>query len=274
MEEQGLEITEEQEAEQLESGYMAARGDAFVETPEEKKSLGESVETQQEEAADQSPALFAGLTEQELVAQLAKANRVDELQVNFAEETRRLHSKFGELNRTLQGLSKGRTVTKESFKRISDEVSPEFAEALAEDLSSIPGGGAFDSTELEARINEAIAEKERVLTRGFEEKILTLKHPDWKQKKETPEYNLWFGTLPAEEQQQIKTSVDGLFAASALDKFDAWREERKPPENIKSKERLTRAITPRGAPSTGKPSTLTDEQGLWNGYNKANRSYL
>jgi len=258
------EATIEEQEEQFEAGRAAARGEAQKEEADLIKEDKEDKAAGEEEAPPAK--LIAGLTEEELAAVLSKANRFDDLQERFDGETRKLHGKFGELHRELKKLSEGRPgrITKESLKRISAEAGDEFAAALADDLGNLPGGESFDSTELESRISQAMEERESKLSRSFETKLLSLRHPDWQEKRQSPEYDLWFGTLPTDRQKEIKTSVDGLFVAKALDDFDTWRKKGK------TKERLERAIVPTGAPAPTK-ETITDEAAFEEGRKAARR---
>lgn len=251
-------------AEDFEAGRKAARGqilpsDDFSEKPKEpetkvtdKVTDDEGQEAHEGKAADDSPAdpvVLAGLTESQLKTALAKAGEIDSLKEFHGGEIRKVYGKFGEIQRELSKLSDNGIgkIDAKKFAKMSEMFGEDFATALAEDLSGLtPASNENSAKDLEEKFNNALAEKVSSLSREFEIKLLSLKHPDWKKKRDSTDYDLWFATLPAERQQEIRKSNDGLFAAKTLDDFDAWK--LKGEKKNEKKERLDRAITPSGSP--------------------------
>jgi hypothetical protein len=234
---------------QLEAAFEEGRALSRGEFPEE---------SQQEEAGAQSSAkLFAGLTEDELKPLLAKATEVDSLKEQlsqFQTETQKIYGKLGEYNRELQKLrSEKPTIGKMEFKRLAEDY-PDLAEAMAEDMAKLSTSAPIDVQAIEANIRanvlREIEAREEVRDAQYREKavqseieVLSSKHPDWKEKRHTTEYQLWFSTLPTDKQHHVHTTMSGREAAQALDEFDSWRDRGK---NTKIN-RLERAVTPTGS---------------------------
>lgn len=270
--EQAVEMTDQEQDAAFEAGRQAARGDSPA--VDDQVEQGSEEQQQDEAGADASadePVLIAGLTESELKVVLAKANELDALKEKFGGETQKIYGKFGELQREIKKLSEGKPsgFTRESLKRLGEEY-PEIADTLAEDLAGLTFGGSssFDPTELTQQMKASLDGEVAALTRNFEVKLLTLKHPDWREKRATPEYQLWYGTLPPEKQAEIYTSTDGLFAAKALDEFDSWRNK----GTRQKTNRLERAITPTGAPPEPSRNKLSDEAAFEAGRKEARKA--
>lgn len=252
---EAVERTEEQINADFEFGRNAAKG--IVENPAvEVVDSGE--ETDQEDAgadasAEPEAIVLAGLTERELKEVLAKANELDNLKASFGSETQKIYGKFGEVQRALKQLSSGNKMKlgEGGLPSLREEY-PDLADALIKDLSEVSLGGAtpFDSTELEQKFANKVDE----LSHKMELKVLSIKHPDFKEKTATPDYKLWLGSLPVEKRQAVMESDDGLFVSKALDDFDSWRERGKKKTN-----RLDRAITPRGMPPEPSKKVLSAE---------------
>lgn len=253
--------TAEDAAKNVEAGFLqATKGIEFnLAQPEPEPELKEEdVEAEKKEA--EARQLIAGLNEDQLKTVLAYASSVPEIRESLKAETQKLYSKVGNLQQALNALksqqpSAPAKLTKEAFGRVGEEL-PELAERLAEDLSNIllertvtqtQPSEKFDPAPLEDRFSQELEKAKQDLVARSEMRLLENYHPDWKQKTELPEFNLWQATLPPEEQKELNETNDGLLLAKKLSAFDAWRG--KTPKQNKETTRLSAAITPQGVPT-------------------------
>lgn len=262
------EVQEQQDDAAFEAGFAEARGDESP-TPEPVAEETPAEEPVAEEPVTPEPEIvFAGLTEEQLKAALAKAGEVDELKG----QVRQLFGRFGEVNSKLQqAASQGQPtkVTPDQLKKLKANF-PEFADDLAEDLSSLVLGGgtqqqAFDPSELQATIK---AERE-AMEKSFELKLLSIKHPDWQTVRSTDDFKLWEQTLPDKERQELNESWDAAYVSTRFDEFKSWREKSQTVK-VQKQSRLEAAVTPKGTPAT-KQSTINDDDAFYAGF-KAVRS--
>jgi hypothetical protein len=246
------------------------RGDEpEVEQAEEESPAAdlEPKEKEPEKPEDPPPeeAVLVGLTETQIKTALAKANQFDELQGKLDTETSKLHGKIGELNRTVQALSKAKktgniTVKLDKFK----EAYPDLAEDLEADLQNSFGSAeTVDPVEVDDRIQTAIdaalvaanAETEKKINevaRSYELNILKSKHPKWLETANSDDFKVFEGTLGAGDKEILATSRKGLELASVFDKFESWQDKTK----NKNKSRLEKAITPKGGQEPPKKPSI------------------
>ena len=272
--EQGKELTEAERESLFQSGLAVAKG--IVADATEPEGVGaepEGVGAEPEGstgddggAPSPDPVVLAGLTETQLKEALAKANQYDALRAEIGGEHQKMYGKFGEIQKEIKRLSGGKPskITAESLKRMSEEY-PDLAEVLAEDLAGLvlEKGGSSQSTEdIEAIVNARLADRMAEVTgqmaamnQTLAVDLLTVRHPDWQEKKASTDWKLFVGTLPQERQAEVQTSQDWRVAAKLLDDFDAWQ--------VKGKQgktnRLERAITPSGSPPELSRKILSDE---------------
>ena len=258
-------VTVEQDEAAFEAGFAEARGE---ESPTEQVVTEAAAEPEAEPEAQAAPEpeiLFAGLTEEQLKSQLAKAGEVDDLRA----QVRRLDGRYGELNSRLQQSNQPMKISADKFARLRENYG-DLADALAEDLSqlSMGGGGgqqAFDSAPIEQKFSDELAK----IRQENERKLLTIRHRDWETIKTSDDYKLWEQTIPAEERQKLNDSWDEMYIADRFDDFKGWRT--KSQEVKQSKQgRLAAAVTPtRGAPAA--VSAVNDEAAFEAGFRQVRR---
>lgn len=269
-----VERTEGEVEADFEAGRQLAMGNEEVvkvelpEKPEEVEKADDTEELEVETEVDEIEAgvdasadeiVMAGLTENEIKTALAKANELDGLKESFGSETQKIYGKFGEIQRALKQLSENKgsaKLGKGSLAKLSEQY-PELAELLEEDLGQASLGGAspFDSTELESRFTAQVDKRVAGITQDLNIKLLKLKHPDYQEKEQTPDYKNWLATLEPKVKADLLKSDDGLYISSKFDEFDKWRNR-----GAKKTNRLDRAITPTGSPPEPKQKTLSSNE--------------
>jgi hypothetical protein len=278
VEAQGTEPTAEESAAAFAAGEAAALAEMGVADAGDDSSADEILVVEEpeevteeltpdEDAGDKPSAeiVMAGLTEDQIKEALAKANQYDSLKSELGAETQKIYGKFGDLTRELKRLSEAKTSQSNEPVKLAKlrEKYEDLAELLEADLKGHTASAPqeFDPAPLEEKIQKARADalaevraEIAAASKGTEIKILTMKHPAWREKTKTPEYELWKGTLPQEERDAMVKSNDGLYVASQLDKFDKWQKK-----STKTKtERLSRAVTPGGEPAPAKRQKTDD----------------
>ena len=175
---------------------------------------------------------------------LAKSAKVDELEQLFekqSHELRRAYGKIGELNSHIKQLMKNPTQrgikqAELRFERLEAEF-PEIAELLREDLASVLASaqdkadasetqtsdgvdvGAVGQTAqqtqthtpeevdaADAAVEDPFSQRELQLRMEYESKLLSMRHPDWQQVAQSPDFQIWLASQPPEVQQVARTS--------------------------------------------------------------------
>lgn len=259
---------EQKETEEFEAGRNAAKG-VDVDA-EEKKSSDDKEPAEDADGEEVPPAFFAGLTEDELKQALAKANKFDALSEQLAQETRKIYGKFGEIQGEMKKLTSGKKISKESLKRLSENY-PDIAEDLAADLEDL--GPGDNSQMFEERLAKARGEMSQELQKALAERdvrMLEVAKPNWKETIAKPEWDIWLGTLPADERKAVESSPDPVVAIKALTDHEKWLGRSK---DTKKQDRLSRAITPQGqAPEP--PEKTTSDAAAFEAGRKAARKRL
>jgi hypothetical protein len=291
-EEQQEELTAEQlsQAEAEESAAFAAsfgeeaRGEEPpVKDPEQTEGTDGQAQAQAEDVtdpleakaeeqaeADDGPAAKAGVTEEQLMSMLAKLPKIEEGEQMTAAEIRKLHGKFGEINRALQELQKNGTgkpalnLATAKFKRLQENF-PELAEMLAEDLNESAELGSSGAPDVQALVDEKVqgirTELETKMEQKMQMSLLKIQHRDCFDIYQSDDFKVWKQTLPAEEQQKIEDSWDAEYLGQKLTEFKSWRDN-KSQGSEKRRSRLERAITPKGVSTAAKPGAMTEEDGF------------
>lgn len=259
-------IQQEQEDDAaFEQGFAEARGEESptTESHEEPVSQEESQETEEAQEAQEEPQeeqLYAGLTESQLKAQLARVAELDEMK----QQVRQAFGKIGELNAKLQQAQTAKaTLSPGQLKRLASEF-PEMAALLEEDLGSLSvGGNQFDPSPL---VNELHATKQQFeeAKQEQEKKLLSIAHRDWQTVVASDDFTLWKQTLPSEERQTLDTSWDALYIADKISEFKEWRGKAQTSKQQKTK-RLEAAVTPQGITKAG-PSAINDDDAFLAGF--------
>lgn len=231
--------------------------------PEEDAAAPEEQEAGAEEAHEST---VPGVNEQQLLAMLAKLPKIDEVEQMTAAEIRKLHGKFGEVNRALQELRSSGTqharLNVSNLKRVAENY-PELAEMLAEDLSE--SGASASQVDVDAlvnqRVNERLQADREEMDRKMQVSLLTIQHRDWMKLKDSAEFGVWAQTLPQEEQQQLAETWDATYLGDKFTEFKEWLGKRTQGADQR-KERLQRAVAPKGGAPVVKPGVMTEEDGF------------
>lgn len=243
------------------------------------------------EVPAEKPALIAGMTEADWNAAVAKA--AGPLAEKLQADIRKNFGQIGEMNRVLQevkqglsaGRGPGRKITADLLKRVNEEL-PGLGDALAQDLSAILGGAEEAQANAEAKgqsfnaedfyakkVLPALQEAEARQNERAELRIVKSIHRDFDTVVKSPEFGAWVKTLPADRQKEVLESKDGFVAADAVTEFKSSAEKAKKDQQKKSN-RLEAAVTPRGVPNAGAPSTDEDPEAEFNsGFKKAGRKF-
>jgi len=258
-ENQEVEVTTVNDDAAFDAGLAMARGDESptIDEPKVEEPVAETTEAAPEPVAEVPQPVFAGLTEDQLKAQLAKAGEVDELK----NQIRQIYGKMGEYNGKLNQLSQGsaRKLTAETFSRLKEAGYDDLAEKLAEDLSNVQLGGGqaevqqVDLTPIHTQIKQMQEQQEM--------KLLTMRHRSWQQDVNSDDFRLWSQTLSAEDRQLLNDSWDAMALGDKLDDYKAWRERaaQAQPSKQQKQQRLEAAVTPAGVPSAAKAAIDDDE---------------
>jgi hypothetical protein len=212
------------------------------------EALGEVIPEpiQDEQPADD----FSWLKREDFQAIVEKANKVDELSNRYQQLHDKAFGTIGQLKQEINSLKQTRSsapVSKEAFKEITEYFGDEaLSEALAKDLSGLQFGAGTSEINDEAineRIDQAINSRAESLNQEMELKILTLQHPDWKQLKDTTEFQHWRTTLPPEQNNLLSETWDAVTLSSAFASYKLWQ-GKKSDATQKKQHRLEAAISP------------------------------
>jgi hypothetical protein len=254
------------------------------------KGLASALRIEQPEEKEDIKTLIAGMTEDELKSVLDKARRVDEINETLTKATDKAFGKIGQLEQTINLLKQTNVanastpLTKESFKHLSEflgDDDSEMVDAIAKDLSSIQFGGGQSQVIDYDSINSSIAGKVDELSRSFEEKLLTVSHPDWREIsiKEydsegrpifTDDYINWRASLNDDAKNIVDNSWNGIELSKAFKSFKDWKAKKANYEQTKQ-QRLDNAVRPSGIGNPGKTISTADDpfyQGLNSVINK------
>lgn len=134
----------------------------------------------------------------------------------------------------------------EAWSELKDEF-PEWADALEKRTGKLEK--KFSEQIESLRQQQPQAPDLSALRREYDQKLLTVKHPSWKQIVTSPEYNEWLNRQPQDVRQKALESTDALECIEVLDQFTAAKS---PVKDVvdKRKERLASSVS---APSGGRP---------------------
>lgn len=129
------------------------------------------------------------------------------------------------------------------------EEFPEWAEALEKKTTGLREElkseiDAIKSSAAPAGDIDSRLEKMRL---DYEVKLLTIKHPDWRQKTASPEYQAWLAQQPDDVRDTALNSNDAMECIEILDKFDVSNKQGRSAAEI-AEERQRRLKTSEGLP--------------------------
>ena len=134
----------------------------------------------------------------------------------------------------------------EAWSELKDEF-PEWADALEKRTGKLEK--KFSEQIESLRQQQPQSPDLNALRREYDQKLLTVKHPSWKQVVTSPEYNEWLNKQPQDVRKKALESTDALECIEVLDQFTAAKS---PVKDVvdKRKERLASSVS---APSGGRP---------------------
>lgn len=221
------------------------------------QTLGEEISEPTPEPVlepEAAKALFAGMTEDELKTALESSRQqVTDLQEKFSQFNDKAFGTIGQLKQELSAIktAKGEPISAEKFKAIADYFGDEgLAQIFAENLSGLQFGGPAEDysgkfEELQTGFDTKLTEMRESMERDFNERILTIKHPDWQEISSSDEFQKWGATLTPEAQKMLNDSWDGYKLSQAFDSFKAWRDKKQQAAAEKT-QRLENAVQPDG----------------------------
>jgi hypothetical protein len=277
----GNQITPEQQDAAMAAGFGAERGTMV---PPEVTELNTEV---------------AELPEDESALQAAPGpSDVDRLRAEMAsmgesikKSFEQVHGKFGEHNRLIQEVVKGKTaaagaagaparkVGADAFRKLAlayPDIAAQMTEGLENVLAAQSATG-LDATALDARVNAKVAELIRpaveAVQTASDQKIakveLSVMHPDWQKVTSTRDFSNWFKAKPATEQHRLFYSWDAPSVATMLSEYKTAA-KRTVAASSDRQRRLAAAVAPAGRGS-GASTGISDDDALVLGF-KAARS--
>lgn len=213
-----------------------------------------------------------GVTPEQLTAMLAKMPKIEEIEQMTNAEIRKIHGKFGELNRALLDLQKngqGQQQAKvnfsgASFKRMQEEF-PEIAEILAEDFNSF--GTSEEGNQSSQDFKSQVAQVREELSKDMQKSLLLIQHKDAPTLLVSDDYKVWKQTLPAEERTKLDDSWDASYISEKLTDYKSWYAAKNSGAQQR-KERLQRAITPQKVQAALKPQAMSEVDGFNSAFKK------
>jgi hypothetical protein len=206
-----------------------------------------------------------------------------------------VHGKFGEHNRLIQEVVKGRTaaagaagaparkVGADAFRKLAQaypDIAAKVTEGLETVLAAQPATG-IDAAALDARVNAKVAELIRpalseaigAVQTSSDQKIakveLNVMHPDWQKVTSTRDFTNWFKAKPATEQHRLFFSWDAPTVAQMVGEYKTAA-NRAVAASSDRQRRLAAAVAPSG-PGSGASTGISDDDALVLGF-KAARS--
>ncbi len=226
----------------------------------------------------ETPKLFAGLTEEQLQAALARSGSLQGTVDKMA-------GRIGQLMQQIDSLRTNPPTTQQAQKALDLKLEklsgafPELANLLREDLAGLQGGGGelpvtapagITQEQFDTALASRLQATQATLTEQMEVKVLTIVHPDWNKVIRTNEFALWRdNVLGPEEGKKLMFSEDSSFISQRLTEFKKWREASAPPTPTQAAPvvpiqsarttRLTNAVLPvSGAKPVQAPVTEDD----------------
>lgn len=200
-------------------------------------------------AEPEPPKLFAGYTEEQLRDFVGKAQEIDEMRKREAKV-------FGTLGSLKQGMDALRNQHRQQpqatalhldaskFTRLQEQF-PELADMLSQDLSDAlkghGGGGSADSQAMERMVDERLDRT----SKGYETKLLSVMHPDWRKVAQAPEFQAWTAQQAPDVQQVVRDGWDAIAVGEALSAYKQWNNKAVQAKQSRQS-RLESGMTPRG----------------------------
>lgn len=219
--------------------------------------------------------VVAGFTDDELREAIAKAKKYDDLEARLTKTHDTAFGKMGNLEQELRSLKQMQfapvqppQLSENSFESLNGLLGDtDFGKALAADLSKIQLGSA--PVVNQGLTPDAYKAELDGLRQQFEEKLVSIAHPDWREIPLTPEYKAWYESLDDNSKIAIDTSYKSEDVTQALNQFKAWRNKKSDAEMRKQK-RLENAIPLQSGGRARSNSNVSYESGFQQGFKKVN----
>ena len=233
------------------------------------------------------PKLFAGLTEEQLQAALARSGTLQGTVDKMA-------GRIGQLMQQIEALRKSPPTTQAAqvaldlkLEKLSGSF-PELANLLREDLQSLQAPAAaaplaeappsgITQEQFDAALAERLAQSQATIDEKIEMKVLSIAHPDWLTVIKTPQFALWRdNVLGAEAGKALMESEDSGFISEKLTAFKKWRSAPPPqpavaPEPPKRTSRLSNAVLPANTTPVATGGPVTEEDAFVSGFKNEQR---
>lgn len=232
-----------------------------------------------EPPADEAPieeALFAGFTETQLKALLAKAAQVDDLEKQIA----KAHGKIGEFNRTLQEYQAREVKPAATTEQLGDGPSDSELESDYPDIAKLADIRARKIVDeaMKARPAETGAPAAEVASeianvrRETQEEIMGVLHgKDWRDVITSTDYKTWLATQPEEIQKRATETPRATELSEVISSFKSWKDGGVRNQNS-SRSRLEAGLTPKGVSSGKQQVGPTEHDEFRAGFNSVRGS--
>jgi hypothetical protein len=242
-------------------------GDTDVEV--ELDADGKPLTSQQDEPPPEDPEIPGlGMKASQVKAHLAELETVKKTAASLA-------GSLGHLKQLVTQAGKGKEVTADALKNVAEEFGPEFAAALAKDLSTagFGSGGSVDTAAVEQMVSEQMTRAHQEQERKLERKAVMRAHkdaddhfarpkldadgkpvfvkdaagkdvPQWEPGAKHAAFMQFVGALPADRQKELnENGWDSDVIIRALDDFKA-HEKKAATKQATQNERINRAVAP------------------------------
>lgn len=240
------------------AGFEAIRGGEEADSQEPAADTAKAEPAKADEVNKDAPAaaeepVFAGFTETQLKALLAKAAQVDDLEKQIA----KAHGKLGEFNRTLQEYQ-AREVKPPAAPtaptRPADE-GPSDSE-LETDYPDIAKLADIRARRIVEEVMKArpadtgapaaeVAEEIARVRRETEEKFMTFLHKDWREVLAGADYKTWLATQDEATQKRATETPHAEELSEVVTTFKSWKDAGTAGK-ASSRDRLEAGLTPKG----------------------------
>lgn len=253
----------------------ADSGPEVEETPASTDEPAAEVPADGEAPATEAPKLFAGLTEEQLAAAIARSGTLQGTVDKMAGRIGQLMQQIEQLRTTPPTTQAGQKALDLKLEKLSSAF-PELASMLREDLAGLQGGSGTEALapaapagisqeQLDAAVNARLAP----MREQMEVKVLTVVHPDWHQVIRSPQFALWRDNVLGPAQGKLlMESEDSTYISQGLTQFKNWMASangtppaapKVPAAAPKTQSRLANAVLPSGGGSRPATGPVTEE---------------